>query len=74
MFGQPYLQTNRAIAPDLPAEGKAALMFDPQTAGGLLAAVAAKDADTVLEDLKNDGYPAMAIGELTEAPRLRLQS
>ncbi|WP_299635836.1 selenide, water dikinase SelD [uncultured Ruegeria sp.] len=65
---------NRAIAPDLPTEGKAALMFDPQTAGGLLAAVAAKDADTVLEDLKNAGYPAMAIGELTEAPGLRLQS
>lgn len=65
---------NRAIAPDLPAEGKAALMFDPQTAGGLLAAVAAKDADTVLEDLKNAGYPAMAIGELTETPGLRLQS
>ena len=40
---------NRAIAPALPAEGKAALMFDPQTAGGLLAAVAAKDADTVLQ-------------------------
>ncbi|WP_425077943.1 selenide, water dikinase SelD [Ruegeria denitrificans] len=65
---------NRAIAPALPAEGKAALMFDPQTAGGLLAAVAAKDADTVLQDLKNAGYPAMAIGELTEAPGLRLQS
>ncbi|WP_171231982.1 selenide, water dikinase SelD [Ruegeria sp. HKCCA4812] len=64
---------NRAIAPALPAEGKAALIFDPQTAGGLLAAVAAADADTVLNDLRNAGYPAMAIGELTDAPGLRLQ-
>lgn len=65
---------NRSIAPELPSDGKAALLFDPQTAGGLLAAIAPDDADAVLEDLQNAGYPAVRIGSLTEAPGLRLQS
>ncbi|WP_050603314.1 selenide, water dikinase SelD [Ruegeria sp. 6PALISEP08] len=65
---------NRAIALDLPAEGKAALLFDPQTAGGLLAAVDATAADALIEDLKAAGYPAVIIGELTDTPGLRLQS
>ncbi len=64
---------NRSIAPELPSDGKAALLFDPQTAGGLLAAIAPDDADAVLEDLQNAGYPAVRIGSLTEAPGLRLQ-
>ncbi|WP_298854488.1 selenide, water dikinase SelD [uncultured Ruegeria sp.] len=65
---------NRAIAPDLPIEGKTALLFDPQTAGGLLAAVAPEIANTLLGDLKNAGFPATIIGELTDTPGLRLQN
>ncbi|NOE33409.1 selenide, water dikinase SelD [Ruegeria sp. HKCCD7318] len=65
---------NRVIAMDLPAEGKAALLFDPQTAGGLLAAVDPSVADALIKDLKAAGYPAVIIGELTETPGLRLQS
>ncbi|MEM7089125.1 MAG: selenide, water dikinase SelD [Pseudomonadota bacterium] len=65
---------NRSIAPELPYQGKAALLFDPQTAGGLLAAVAAPSADALLVDLKNAGYSAAIIGQLTENPGLRLQT
>jgi selenide,water dikinase len=65
---------NRSIAMELPSDGKAALLFDPQTAGGLLAAVAADGADTVLRDLRDAGYPAAIIGQLTETPGLRFQS
>ncbi len=65
---------NRAIAMGLPAEGKAALLFDPQTAGGLLAAVDAAAADALIQGLKAAGYPAAIIGELTDTPGMRLQS
>ncbi|MES0861929.1 selenide, water dikinase SelD [Ruegeria sp. SCPT10] len=65
---------NRSIAPELPSDGKAALLFDPQTAGGLLAAVAADDADAVLDALQQSGYPAVKIGRLTDTPGLHLQS
>ncbi len=66
--------SNRAITPELPEGGKADLLYDPQTAGGLLATVAPDQADQVLNDLKNAGYPAEIIGVLTELPGIRLQS
>ncbi len=65
---------NRSITPELTMEGKAALFFDPQTAGGLLAAVAPEIADKLLEDLRAAGYPAARIGHLTDTPGLKLQS
>ncbi|MBK0326547.1 selenide, water dikinase SelD [Rhodobacteraceae bacterium F11138] len=59
---------NRSLVPTLPEGGAADLLFDPQTAGGLLAAVAAKDADATLKQLCAAGYPAARIGELTHGP------
>ena len=41
------------------------LLFDPQTAGGLLAAIPASKAETTLSRLKNIGMPAVQIGEIT---------
>ena len=44
------------------------LLFDPQTAGGLLSAVPAASADACLAALREAGYPrAAAVGEVVEA-------
>ena len=37
------------------------LLFDPQTSGGLLAAIPAKNAEACLAELKTLGYPASTI-------------
>jgi len=43
------------------------LLFDPQTSGGLLAAIPAKNADACLSELKELGYPvSVVIGEVTD--------
>ncbi len=40
------------------------LLFDPQTAGGLLVSVAADDADELLNALRRQGVPASGVGEV----------
>jgi selenide,water dikinase len=40
------------------------LLFDPQTAGGLLLSVARSDADSLVTALNNAGVPAVEIGEV----------
>ena len=58
----------------LPAEPRADLLFDPQTAGGLLATVPASDAASVLERLRGAGEPAAEIGEITPGePFIRVE-
>ena len=42
------------------------VLFDPQTSGGLLAAVRADQAEDALQRLRGAGLPAAIIGELTE--------
>lgn len=42
------------------------LLFDPQTSGGLLAAVPNECADEVLADIKSLGLPCNLIGEVTD--------
>jgi selenide,water dikinase len=39
------------------------ILFDPQTSGGLLAAVRAGEAETALAALRHAGVPAAIIGE-----------
>ena len=48
------------------------LMFDPQTAGGLLACVAPRAAANILKRLLDAGYPGAIIGEITEERTLRV--
>ncbi len=50
---------------DAPPTARAALLVDPQTAGGLLASVPDAQADTVLTRLQAAGYRAAIIGKVT---------
>jgi selenide,water dikinase len=47
---------------------RAALLFDPQTAGGLLAAVPSAQAAALLAALADLGETAALIGHVTEGP------
>ena len=47
-----------------PNSGRTALLFDPQTAGGLLAAVSADGADEQVAQLQEAGYHAQRVGLL----------
>lgn len=56
---------NQSATPMLRTSGWQDLLFDPQTAGGLLAAVAADQAADLLQQLHAVGYPAAIIGQTT---------
>ncbi len=60
-------QANRDSVPfDGPDTDRAALLFDPQTAGGFLAAVPQTQAYRLRADLRDMGHTAEVIGEMTE--------
>ena len=42
------------------------ILFDPQTSGGLLLAVAPQDADALEAELKKVGLPAAIVGKILE--------
>ena len=46
-----------------------ALLFDPQTAGGLLISVAEDDCEELVLDMQNSGIPARSIGKVTESQK-----
>lgn len=60
---------------DLPPGG-AAILFDPQTSGGLLLSVPAAAAPALVERLRAAGHPAAVIGRFTDAddkPRVEVR-
>jgi selenide,water dikinase len=61
------LPENRKIRPDLPARPEFDILFDPQTSGGLLAAVAG-NAEPLVQQLVHEGHHAALIGTVTETP------
>jgi selenide, water dikinase len=59
-------------AEGIPEEVKT-IMFDPQTAGGLLLSVAREDAEPLLAALKAGGIPAVEIGEVLQQGKPLIQ-
>jgi selenide,water dikinase len=51
------------------AEERKTLLFDPQTAGGLLMALPAQEADRLVSELKKLGLPAAPMGEVEESSK-----
>lgn len=42
------------------------ILFDPQTSGGLLAAVDANEAEAIIRELQAIGLPARIVGQVTD--------
>lgn len=58
---------NKLAAPVFgPESAKMALLHDPQTSGGFLAAVAAAEAEALIGELQTAGHKAAVIGRVTE--------
>ena len=61
--------SNRAaVDVELPDRPEADLLFDPQTAGGLLAAVDSAQADGLVAELRKSGHAAARIGRIIDGP------
>jgi len=56
------------MTPEPSSHPKFALLFDPQTSGGLLAGIPAEEADSCANELRSLGYVASAVMG-TVAPR-----
>jgi selenide,water dikinase len=63
-FAECVVEYESAISDELKA-----LLFDPQTAGGLLISVAAADSVPLLNALQTAGVPARRIGEVVESAK-----
>ena len=61
--------TSPPIADDLET-----LLFDPQTAGGLLVSVAQNDCEELVVEMQSAGIPARSIGKVTgsQKPLIRI--
>jgi len=72
-FASTLAPSNRAQVPELrfgaiKVLSNSDILFDPQTAGGLLAAIPNTRLDACVSDLKNAGYmDAVAIGQITDS-------
>src|SRR5262249_29131756 len=61
-------QENRGFATGLDGDPRSALLFDPQTSGGLLAGVAAERADACIAAMHEQGIAASIVGSVENGP------
>ena len=68
-----FAQNRAALAGRVtaPETAQAALIFDPQTAGGLLAAVPRQEAEKIVAALCRAGFAAACIGHVTKTAMIR---
>ncbi len=69
-----YPANRAAVLADMPDTALAALMFDPQTAGGMLAAIPADKAEPAVAALSEMGHEAAVIGRLGPASSVVLRA
>ena len=67
-----FVECNVGYAENVPEELRT-ILYDPQTAGGILLSVAQPDAPSLLKALQAAGLPAVAIGEAVEQTKPMIQ-
>jgi selenide, water dikinase len=73
LLAENRLQANDKLNPAHIGEARSAILYDPQTAGGLLAAIPAQAVTATLTSLREAGYPdAQDIGVITDQGNIRL--
>lgn len=68
-----WLANRAAVSAQVPDTPRAALLFDPQTAGGLLCAVAQSDTQPLVDGLLDLGHEAAVIGRFVSGAPDRLR-
>jgi selenide,water dikinase len=63
---------NRRVVQDAGADARRALLFDPQTSGGLLAGITAERIDACVAALRAAGIEAAIIGTVERGDAIRL--
>ena len=69
LYAENLEASSSLLATPLPDGPEAALLFDPQTSGGLLLAVDARSCAELLAALEQAGCAGTCIGEVTESGR-----
>ena len=70
LYPDNYRACERYLANGIPDDPAAALLFDPQTSGGLLLGVPSADGEAVLQSLREVGVDAARIGEVVDGERI----